>query len=60
MNIILVLTENYAPGAHNKYEPELEALVSKISVPSTWTLSQSFGYNVYEGPDAAVSVIMSE
>ena len=52
--------KNYGPGAHNKYEPEIEAGVSKISVQSTWNMDQSFGYNVYEGPDAAVRVSMSE
>ena len=60
MYFISILTKNDAPGAHNKYEPEIEAGVSKISVPSTWSMSQSFGYNVYEGPDAAVRITMSE
>ena len=47
-------------GAHNKNEPEIEARVSKIDVPSTWDMDEDFGWNVSDGPDAAVSVMMSQ
>ena len=45
-------------GAHNKNEPEIEARVSKIDVPSTWDMDEDFGWNVSDGPDAAVSVFI--
>ena len=55
----LKLNLNDAPGAHNKNKPELEARVSKISVPSTWNMAEgTTGNNIYGGPDAAVSVSM--
>jgi len=41
-------------GAHNKNEPEIEARVSKIDVPSTWDMDEDFGWNVSDGPDAAI------
>ena len=42
-------------GAHDKNEPEIEARVKKIDVPSTWDMDEDFGWNVSDGPDAAVS-----
>ena len=42
-------------GAHDKDEPEIEARVKKIDVPSTWDMDEDFGWNVSDGPDAAVS-----
>ena len=41
-------------GAHDKDEPEIEARVKKIDVPSTWDMDEDFGWNVSDGPDAAV------
>jgi len=41
-------------GAHNKNDPEIEARVSKIDVPSTWNMDEDFGWNVSDGPDAAI------
>ena len=43
-------------GAHDKDEPEIEARVKKIDVPSTWDMDEDFGWNVSDGPDAAVGV----
>ena len=42
-------------GAHDKDEPEIEARVKKIDVPSTWDMDEDFGWNVSDAPDAAVS-----
>ena len=43
-------------GAHDKDKPEIEARVKKIDVPSTWDMDEDFGWNVSDGPDAAVGV----
>ena len=56
--IELSLDTNGFIGAHNKNEPEIEARVSKIDVPSTWDMDEDFGWNVSDGPDAAVSVFI--
>ena len=55
---VLSLDTNDFIGAHNKNEPEIEARVSKIDVPSTWDMDEDFGWNVSDGPDAAVSVMI--
>ena len=48
-------------GAHDKNEPEIEARVKKIDVPSTWNLLDgTTSNNLYGGPDAAVGVALSQ